>query len=200
MAKMELVTAPTGTGLVVSPQELMDHSRIKVHREDALIRRLLREAQEEAERFTWRRFLKQVWKQYWDQFDDPLYLRFPPLHSDGVDPLQYTDTNETTQTVATSVYETGEMNGFPVIRRKYNQTWPTPLGHEDVVWAQFTCGWDTADDVPEPIHAAIRINTAWHFRHREAGDPTSYAAMSKVFRAKLMPYSIRRPVKIHGQA
>lgn len=198
MAKLELKTAPTGNGLVVSLQELRDHSRIRVHREGAFIESLLREAQEQAETYTWRRFLKQVWTQYWDGFDDPLYLRFAPLHSDGVEHLKYLDTNGTEQTVSTDVWETGEELGLPIIRREYNETWPTPLSHEDSVYAEFTCGWNTPADVPQPIHAAIRVHAGYYFRNREGGDPNSLKAMRDVFCGKLRPYSLRRPVKCNA--
>ena len=194
MARVVLTTAPTGNGLIVSLQELRDHSRIRVHREGALIESLLREAQEEAERYTWRRFLKQVWTQYWDGFADPLFLRFAPLHSDGVTSLKYLDTNETEQTCSTDTWETGEDLGRPVIRREYNETWPTPLSHEDSVYAEYTCGWNTAADVPQPIHSAIRLHAAFFFRNREGGDPREYDAMMRVFHDRLRPYSVRRPV------
>jgi len=87
MAKIELVTAPTGR--VVTPGDLRTHARIDATDEDAYLEELLDAAQDEAESFTWRKLLTQTWDQYFDEFDDPLHgQRWPGrlLLQDGGEP------------------------------------------------------------------------------------------------------------------
>jgi uncharacterized phiE125 gp8 family phage protein len=184
MAKLSLATPPTPR--IVSPGDLHTHCRIDDTTEDAYLEQLSDAAQEEAEGYTWRKFLQQTWDQYFDGFADPLHLRYPPLHSDGVTGVTYTDSNGDTQTLATSVYEVAEEDGITIVRRKYNQTWPTTRAHEDVVKVTFVCGWDSASDVPERIKHAIRLHAAHFYRNRE-GEPVPDA-----FYRLLDPYRVNK--------
>jgi len=109
--------------------------------------------------------LTQTWDQYFDEFEDPLYLRYPPLGS--VTSVKYVDANGDTQTLASSVYEAGEENEIGIVRRQYNQDWPSVRGHEDVVIVQFVCGYGGQADVPERIKHAIRLHAGWFYRNRE---------------------------------
>ncbi len=168
MAKQTRVTGPVGR--VISPADLRTHCRITATLEDAYLDKLSDAAQDEAEAYTWRKLLKQTWDQYFDGFADPLYLRYPPLHSDGVTSVTYTDTGGDSQTLATSVYEVAEEDGITVVRRKYNQTWPSTRSHEDVVTVRFVCGWDTVGDVPERFKQAIRIHVAHYYDPGRAGE------------------------------
>jgi len=178
MAKLELVTGPSGR--VVDVPDLTTHCRIDAADEDAYLQILLDAAEDAAEDETWRRLLTQTWDQYFDEFEDPLYLRYPPLQS--VTSVTYTDSNGDSQTLSTSIYEVGEENGIGVVRRKYNQTWPDTRSHEDVVTVRFVCGYGAAGDVPERIKHAIRIHAGWHFRNREG------QAMPDTFSRLLAPF------------
>jgi uncharacterized phiE125 gp8 family phage protein len=182
VVKLVLDTGPTER--VVSAADLRSHSRIDDTSEDNLLNELSDSAQEEAEAYTWRKFLEQTWEQYFDGFADPLFLRYPPLHSSGISSITYTDTNGDTQTLATSVYEAGEVDGIAVVRRKYNQTWPSTRGHEDVVKVTFICGWDTPADVPDRIKQAVRLHAAWYYRNREGEPhPQAFYDLLEPFRA-----------------
>jgi len=193
MAKLVLDTAPTGTGRIVTPDDVRAHARIDLTDEDVVLERLIDTAQAAAEEYTWRRLLKQVWDQYEDGFVDPIPLRYPPLHSDGISAITYTDANGDSQTLSTDTYETGEVDGVPVVRRKYNQTWPTTRDHEDVVKITYTCGYDTAADVPEKIKQAVRIHVAWHYEHREGQNAVGTAiTMPPTFYHLLREYRLAR--------
>lgn len=163
MTKLALITGPTGR--VVSAEDLRVHARIDSRDEDDYLCTLLDAAEDDAEEYTWRKFLTQTWDQYFDAFADPLYLPYPPLSS--IESITYTDTSGDTQTLATTVYEAGEENGIGTVRRKYNQSWPASRSHEDAVKVRFVCGYGDEDDVPERIKHAIRLHAAWFFRNRE---------------------------------
>lgn len=166
MTKIELVTGPSGN--VITPDDLSRHTRVDAPEDDTTLQELLQAAEAEAEEYCWRRFLTQTWDQFFDEFEDPLYLRYPPLSS--VTSVGYTDSNGDSQTLATSVYEAGEENGIGTVRRKYNQTWPDTRSHEDVITVRFVCGYGDSEDVPERIKHAIRVHVGWYYRNRE-GQP-----------------------------
>jgi len=172
MAKLELVTGPVNR--VISAADLHTHCRIDDTTEDAYLDQLSDTAQAEAEAYTWTKLLKQTWDQFFDGFDDPLYLRYPPLwsddDSDGITSVTYTDTDGDAQTLGTGVYEVGEVDGIAVVRREYDQVWPATRSHEDVVTVRFTCGYDTVADVPERFKQAIRLHVGHYYRSRE-GEP-----------------------------
>lgn len=186
MSKASLVTAPTGD--VVTVADLKVHCRIDGSDEDAYLATLLDNAEAEAEAYLWQKLLTQTWNEYFDGFTDPLKLRYGPVSSIGT--LTYTDSNGASQTLATSVYELGQVDGVYVVRRKYNQTWPDTRSHEDVVTVPYICGYGAANAVPERIKHAIRLHAATAYRNREDGAPP------EAFFRLLGPYRLNRWAKI----
>ena len=167
MAKLTLETAQTLR--LVSADDLCSHCRIDAPDEDEYLEGLLDAAEADAEDYTDRRFLTQTWDQYFDGFNDPLYLRYPPLQS--VTSVKYIDTAGVEQTLSTSVYEVGSERGVGVVRRKYDQDWPSTRGHEDVVIVRCKVGYgDDCVDVPDRIRHAVRLHAAHQYRYRE-GQP-----------------------------
>lgn len=178
--KITLTTAPTDDA--VGLQEMQDHSRIRTHHDVATLDRLLKGAQRAAEGYLRRKLITQTWTRYFDAFDDPLYLRFPPVSS--VTSVSYLDGDGDTQVLATSVWEAAEENGVGIVRLKYGQVWPSTRGHEDVVIVPFVCGYGDPEDVPEPIKQAIRIHAAQFYRHREGGEvAAAFFDLLRPFRA-----------------
>ena len=165
MSKLTVVTGPVGR--VISADDIRTHARIDATDEDTYLEGLSDAAEAEAEAYTWRKLLTQTWDQYFDGFADPLFLRYPPLHSSGVTSVTYTDSEGDAQTLATSVYEVAEEDGIAVVRRKYNQDWVSTRLHEDVVTVRFVCGYGTASAVPERIKQAIRLHAAHYYKNRE---------------------------------
>jgi uncharacterized phiE125 gp8 family phage protein len=107
--------------------------------------------------------------EYFDEFADEMELHWSPVATDGVSSVKYQDTDNTQQTLATSVYEVGLRNGMAVLRLKYNQTWPTTLGHtaDDIV-VTYTAGYgDSRSDVPLNIRLWIRARVAWLYENRD---------------------------------
>ena len=179
-----LVTAPTLPS--VRPVEVRNQLLIHHRQHDNWLRNRIIAGTEEAENFTWSRFVTQTWKQYFDLFSDPMELRYPPLSS--VASIQYIDSSGTTQTVASTVYELADDDGVGLVRLKYGQTWPTPRGHDDDVWITFVCGYGTPAEVPQTIKHAIILYTAHQWNNREGETPIPQA-----FYDLLRNYSYRRP-------
>ena len=166
--KNVLNTAPTIEP--VGPQDLIEHSRIDAHEEDAYLTTLLAEGREAVEEITWRKLITQTWDQSYDGWEDPLKIAWAPVSS--ITSVTYVDADGDTQTLADTVYELGDNNSLGIVRRKYDQVWPTIRGHADDITVQYVCGYGTtAADVPWQLRAAIRIHAAHYWIHREGEEP-----------------------------
>lgn len=186
MVKVSINTAPVLRPVTVA--EFKEWARIDHTDDDAtLIPRLLDEAIEAAEVFLWRKLITQTWDEYFDDFADPLKLRYSPASS--ITSVTYYDSNQTLQTLATTVYELGELYNRSVVRRKYNQDWPTPLDHEDMVIVRYVVGYGTTGaSVPAPIRDAICVHATWGYDRQRGDIPLPFPSD---FRDKLRPYSLR---------
>ena len=171
MAKIELTTAPAFEPVTTS--ELRVHLRIDSSDEerDAEILAWEKAAREHVEHnILHRALINQTYTQFFDNFTDPLRLRWPKLGS--ITSVKYTlnDTDGTLTTVATSVYEAGEWNGIGIVRRQFEQEWPTDVRlHPDSVQVAFVAGYGSASsDVPTPIRHAIKVIVADLYQHPES--------------------------------
>lgn len=171
MAKIELTTAPTIEPVTLS--ELRVHLRIDSSDEerDKDILSWQKTARQHVEQtILHRALLNQTYTQFFDNFANPLRLRWPKLSS--ITSVKYTlnDSSGTLTTVATSVYEAGEWNGIGIVRRKFEQEWPTDARlHPDSVQVAFVAGYGSASsDVPAPIRHAIKVMVADMYQHPES--------------------------------
>ncbi len=165
MTEPTLITPPTDWPVTIG--DLRNHVRVApdFFDDDVYIGELRAQAVEEVESRTWRRLCSQTWDQTFNTFKARLYLPFPPLSSASI---KYTDTDEAEQTVASSVYETGDDLGRGFVRLKYNQLWPSDvLGHPDSVVVRFVCGYGDAVDVPARFKHAIRLLVGDAYNQRE---------------------------------
>jgi len=136
--------------------------------EDTLLSAYLSAARAAVENELGRKLITQVFDVYFDRFADILLLPFGPLASAGVTSVKYQDSNNVQQTASSALYETGEWCRRPLVRLKYNQVWPSTIGHADDVVIRATFGYGaTALAVPSPIRQAIALWAAHMNEHRE---------------------------------
>lgn len=165
--KEEIQTYPTLRA--VMPEELKVHLHLDSSDELGYLDRLLRDAEGYAEEYTGRKLLSQTWDQYFDDWADPLKLAYAPVQS--LTHVKYLDSSAgVLQTLSSSIYELGELRQVPVVRRQYNQSWPTARGHEDAIVVRYVCGWTAPERVPGLIRRAILMHASWFYRNR--GDST----------------------------
>lgn len=168
MSKLVLVTAPAIPA--VTAQDVIDHSRISTHQEDRLLGQMVTEAQNVVEETTWRKLITQTWDQFFDWWSDPLHLQHSPVQS--ITSITYLDSDGATQPLADTVYELGDDNGLGIVRRKFDQVWPTLRYHPDSITVRYVCGYgDAASDVPGSLRSAIRIHAAYSYVNREGEEP-----------------------------
>ncbi len=163
MAKRELQTAPTTEPVTIS--ELRTHLRVDGFDEDTYITTLGLAARRWVESYTRSALITQTWDQSYDGLSDPMKLDKPPVSS--ITSVSYTDTAGDSQTLAATYYELGEIDGASVVRAKYNQTYPSTRGHEDVVTVRYVTGYGAASAVPDGIKHAIKLIVAQLFENRE---------------------------------
>jgi uncharacterized phiE125 gp8 family phage protein len=148
--------------------DMQAQCRIDSSDEDSLVESYIKAARVRVEDITSRKLITQTWDVYYDSFNDPLLLPFAPLGT--ITSVKYQDSNNTQQTLAATVYEAGERNGRPVIRLKYDQEWPTTLGHSDDVVIRASFGYGAAgSSVPAPLLQVLRWYAGYLFLNREPG-------------------------------
>ncbi len=191
MSKLVLATAQDGEPLTES--ELRTHLKIEDTVEDTYLGGLITTARKALEEMYWTQFITATYDQYFDRFAGELKLRKPPLGN--VTSVTYTDIGGSSQTVETSVWEEGLVDGVGVVRLKYQQTWPSDArGHPDTVVVRFTGGYGEADAVPGPIRHAMKLLCGHLHQHRElVVVGTIIAQLPMSVGALMTPYSFKEP-------
>ena len=157
--------APAETPLTLA--EAKAHLRVDSTDEDDLVTAYLEGATAALDGWSGilgRCLVTQTWRQDFREFSDPLRLPFPDVASVAV---AYIDTDDASQTLATSVYELAEDNLGAYLTLKDGQTWPS-LGEVTVaVSVTLTCGYGAAADVPADLKDAIRLDIGTRYQFRE---------------------------------
>jgi len=190
-----LVTAPAEEP--VSLDELKDHLAETDSSFDKTITELGVAARVYVEDTLWRALRPQTWDQYFDRFAAKMFLRRPPLAtSNAITHVKYTNTAGTVVTVGSTVYETGDEDGVPLIRPQYSQTWPSGArGHPDDVVVRTIVGYGStagaAIDVPGPLRHAIKLLVGDMYAHRETEVTGTIVARIGTFDSLVAPYRVR---------
>ena len=142
----------------VSVAEVKLDQRIQYPDHDGLIRDLIQAARQHIEeQMLWKALLTQTCIDKFPTFGGEFELAWEPVQSTDL-VITYQDVDNATQTLSTDVYELANRNGAGIVRLKYNQTWPSTLGHADSVTITYVAGYgDDAEDVPITIRQAIRV-------------------------------------------
>lgn len=103
----------------------------------------------------------QTWRVYTDCMKDGMQLQKGPIQS--ITSIKYYDSNNTQQTLSTSVYSLDVANR--TIKLKYNQSWPSSITRWDAWEITYLCGFST---VPPMAAQAMLILIEKYFLGREA--------------------------------
>lgn len=153
---------------------------------DQQLRELIRRARHQTERATRRAWLTQTWKLTLQRFpysnemgmdgyfrNRCIQLPRPPLAS--VTSVTYVDTDEATQTLATTEYNVRTNSSPGVVALAPSKTWPTTHTEDpEAVTITYVAGYTSVSDVPpEAIHAILALVDYW-FRNRDKSDVPEY--------------------------
>jgi uncharacterized phiE125 gp8 family phage protein len=193
---MSLVRLSGPPALCVSLAELRTHLRVDGltpdEAQDALIAGFARAAQDSidgASGWLGRALTTQQWRLTLDAFPvtEVITLPLPPCRS--VDAVTYVDTNGATQSIVG--YQVYGIGGATPARLApaYNTRWPATRCQGDAVRIDFTCGYGTHSDVPEPVRAAIMLMVGTSYGFRELPVPTDFM-WTPAATNLLMPYRV----------
>lgn len=164
------------TAAAAEPVTLEDakaHLRVDGTSEDDLITTLITAARGHVESRTGTRLYTQTVTLRTDDWTDLYWLPVAPVAS--ITSIAYVDTDGTTQTLATSVYEARLWGLEPSIVLKYNQVWPT-IRVGSLITIVAVVGYGTSGaQPPETIHA-LKLALADLYAFRETtlvGDTAS---------------------------
>ncbi len=186
MANYTLTTEPTDEPVALA--DVLAHLRIDSRLENAYVSDLIVTARHYVEQYTRRSLVTQTWTATFDDFLE-LLLRHGDVSS--VTSVTYVDTDGATQTLAASVYELAREDGWQLVRRKFNQSWPSRRVHPDNITVVYVSGYGAASAVPGAIKQAMFLLIGSWFENREViniGNITSELAFS--VEALLAPYRI----------
>jgi hypothetical protein len=177
--RTELVTPPAEEPVSLAEAKL--HLRVEISDDDALISALIKAARSKCETEQGRAYVAQtrdLYLDYFPWFGPGLPYGVPVLEVAGANPtspfglggiimiprppllsvtsITYTDPSGTLQTLDPSHYEVsagtpGRVAPVPGL------AWPSARVQLDAVKVRYTCGWATADDVPDSIKVAIKL-------------------------------------------
>lgn len=204
---LKLLTPPT-----VDPISIVGLDRLKEHLheatdvadEDALITGYLNAAWELAERHTWRQFLTAQWRytlRSWTaQNPDRSHGRYlacvliprPPCQS--IDLVEYIDCSGDTQSLTAGTdFEIDDESDVWSIVPAFGKTWPrTRHNHPKAVQITFTAGYgNTADDLPDVLLHAVKLQVGNWFLNREATDTRKHSELPAATKALLESIEVR---------
>ncbi|MBN9567431.1 MAG: hypothetical protein J0H79_07480 [Alphaproteobacteria bacterium] len=119
--------------------------------------------------FLGRCLLTQIWKLKLDWFPPSIAVPLPPCQS--VESITYVDAAGQDQTLAAETYQVagiGTPDGARIVPA-FGKSWPVTRRSLEAVTVTFKAGYgDHAEDVPEPIRTAIKMQAASLYENRES--------------------------------
>lgn len=157
-----LVTAPAS--------EPLTNAEIKLHltesssTNDDLITRLAKAVRKNLEIELRMAFISQVWDLYLDTIPDIIYLEKSPVTE--ISSFKYYDSDNSQQTLATTVYDTDIISTPARVTLAYSQQWPTIRNRTNAVVIRFTAGYADANSVPEDIKQMMLLLISYYYDNR----------------------------------
>lgn len=160
------ITTPAAT-TPVTLTEVKEHLRLDAAdtSQDTYLTLLIDMATSYGERHTGRDFINKTYTTYRDNFWEPILLRRSKVSS--ITSINYI-INSTTTLLSSSVYGLEDVNDYPYIYLKQNQSWPDET--DDIpqsIIIVFVSGYGaSATDVPADIKMALLSHIAFVYENR----------------------------------
>ena len=157
-------------------EDVKAHLRVDHADEDALISGLIDAAAAHLDGYggiLGRALVTQTWAVDFPTFTNRMDVPLGPIQSATI---QYYDSLNAQQTLATSVYAVLSDGLGPYVTLKYNQQWPQTYTRDDAVRITWVAGYGTAAAVPAAIRSAMLLLIAHWYDNRAAvsvGDSVS---------------------------
>lgn len=110
-------------------------------------KQLIPSARRHVEELAVRSLITQTRKQYYDDLRDIMWLRYGPVSA--ITSVTYKDSNESSQTLTSSLYDLDNKREPARLVRGYNETYPSSITDTNSVVVTMTCGYgSTYTSVP----------------------------------------------------
>ena len=159
--------APASANEPVTLQEARVHLRDPERSEDTYIGELLKVAREKVSIEMRRQLGSATYRTDAGRFplDGLFEIDWPPLQS--ITSIQYYDTDEALQTLATTEYDVDTTEEPGRVTRAFSKTWPATYDRPDAVQVTFVAGYATAALVPAIAKHAIKLVLSHYYENRE---------------------------------
>jgi hypothetical protein len=119
-----------------------------------------------------------------------IFLPYGNLQS--VDAVKYVDENGVQQTLAPEKYKVDAISEPARLVPAYGTTWPSARNEINSVIVEFTCGYGTAADVPQPIKQWMLLRIGALYENRESDVIVQRGALESLpfVDGLLIPYRI----------
>ena len=165
MAKSFVVDTAAAVAILTTA-EAKARLKVDTSADDTLIENLISAATESAQIFTNRFFINTTLNQFGDTWSDLATLFKSPVSS--VTHVKYYDSDNTQQTLATSVYQKDLEHQPARIGLKPNQSFPSLADRINAVECQYVVGYGSAaSDVPQGIKQAVLLTIGNWYQNRE---------------------------------
>ena len=166
MARSFEITSDPTTPLLTTA-EAKTHLKVDTTADDTYIDNLISAATQSAEKFTNRFFINTDLKQYGDTWSDIATLFKSPVNS--VTHIKYYDSDDSLQTLASSVYLTDLVSKPAKITLKVNQDFPNLSGRAMAVEVKYVVGTgEDVDSVDDLIKQAVNLTVGHWYQNRQA--------------------------------
>jgi uncharacterized phiE125 gp8 family phage protein len=127
-------------------------------------------ARKYVENWTGRTLVTTTWDYYTNQLHDEQgcdSIELPTGNAIAISAITYTDLDNATQTLTSSLYELDNKSVINTVYRAPNQTYPTVLDKPNSVKITFTAGYGAASAVPATMKTAIKMMVGQCYENRE---------------------------------
>tara|TARA_R110000824_G_scaffold214736_1_gene400962 strand:+ start:96 stop:674 length:579 start_codon:yes stop_codon:yes gene_type:complete len=165
MAKSFVVDTPANAAILTTA-EAKAHLKVDTTADDTLIDNLISAATDSAQIFTNRYFIDTIITQYGDSWSD-LDILFKSKVS-TVSHIKYYDSDNSLQTLATSVYDTDLTHQPARIGLLPSQSFPGIADRFNAVECKYKVGYGTVgSDVPQGIRQAVLLTVGNWYENRQ---------------------------------
>ena len=155
------------TNPLFTTAEAKDFLKVDTTADDTLIDNLIKAATQSCEIYTNRYFLETLVTQHADKWSDIDTLYKSPVS--GLTHIKYYDSNDTLQTLDSSVYLLDKYSQPARIGLQPNQSFPNLADRVNAIEVKYTVGYGTSSsDVPEGIRQAVLITIGTWYENRQA--------------------------------
>ena len=165
MAK-SFVVDTAAAAAILTTAEAKQHLKVDTSADDTYIDNLVSAATESAQIFTNRYFIKTTITQHGDTWNDMATLFKSKV--DSITHIKYYDSDNTLQTLASSVYLEDLTHQPARIGLKPSQSFPSLADRISAVQCNYVVGYGTAaSDVPEGIRQAVLLTIGNWYENRQ---------------------------------